>query len=336
MKRVSQPGSEVNAREALQRRLAGFCGSGVTAESVPDLMAEVTFQGRLIKCKVGRPDLPQVQQWLVDAIGELPVSKPGKKAGGRRGKVVGFSRGSRKRMLDHGAATAWPERGRCTGIFQSLTVGSSWPDAEGVRRWVERYLQAVCRKYPDHGHEWRLDLQERGAPHLHILTCGLKWFDVKWGRSTWEHIIGWSERKHVQFHVREVENGRHAMSYLSRYLAKRDGGAEGRCEAGAPAPEGLKLVPVTYPTTEGRCWGLRNRAKWPMANAARVKVAIHGGRYTWFLKLKGLVGEARAAWQREKGRPGVWRGLSGVEWTGFTVYGDEDEWFALFEQCLCG
>ncbi|HEY9758876.1 MAG TPA: hypothetical protein V6C97_27150, partial [Oculatellaceae cyanobacterium] len=73
----------------------------------------------------------------------------------------------------------------------------------------------------------RLEFQERGAPHFHLLLFGVGFLDREWLSLTWAAICGYEgvERvKHEQAgtNVERVTGYRQATAYLSKYLGKLD------------------------------------------------------------------------------------------------------------------
>ena len=87
------------------------------------------------------------------------------------------------------------------------------------------------RTLPYHGSIWKLEPQERGAPHYHILTWGASLGELyPFVPSAWYDIAGGGDPNHLQFHlgllrdsrpcVEPVRDWRGVWSYASKYLGK--------------------------------------------------------------------------------------------------------------------
>lgn len=174
--------------------------------------------------------------------------------GGRRGVVSEFSRASRRRLLQTMASL---DRSTAPPLFVGLTYpGSAWPDDYAV---VHEHLAALWRRlerrYPALrlAVVWRLEPQERGAPHFHLLIFGLPFLPYGWLAAAWSEIVGGDEaHRRSCSRVERVRSWRGAMSYASKYLGKSGDGAEFRDSAGVV----IQAV--------GRHWGVKGRANLPV------------------------------------------------------------------------
>lgn len=161
--------------------------------------------------------------------------------GGIRGDIVGFSRASRKRMIEFMAKV----RNQGDMYFVTMTYDDmSWltksnahhDDFEAFRRRFER-------AFPNWSALWRVEVKERqsglltgqSVPHFHLLIFTHRSDDDEtkkahahglqtWGVSAWGEILQ-AENPHFQnygFHVSPVRNRKHAYSYVSKYIGKQD------------------------------------------------------------------------------------------------------------------
>ena len=168
--------------------------------------------------------------------------------GGIRGDIVGFSRASRKRMIEFMAKV----RNQGDMYFVTMTYDDmSWllkhddhhSDFEAFRRRFER-------AFPNWSAIWRVEVKERqtgalqgqNVPHFHLLVFTHRSDDDEtkeahahglqaWGVSAWGQILQ-AENPHFQnygFHVQPVRNRKHAYSYVSKYIGKVD---DDRIQAG--------------------------------------------------------------------------------------------------------
>lgn len=120
--------------------------------------------------------------------------------------------------------------------FVTLTYPERYPDDGRV--W-KKHLRAFLRRLERRGLQgavWRLEFQERGAPHFHLLLVFVDKVDLSWLREyvsvAWYEVVGSGDEKHflAGTNCQQVRVGRGLMSYIAKYLAKEavDGVAVGR------------------------------------------------------------------------------------------------------------
>ena len=105
--------------------------------------------------------------------GHLDLSKtlkfpkrPSRKAKGRRSAITGFSKQSASRLRIQLATTCGPERWVCFGM--TLTVpGPNITISEWHRLWKAFYSRV--HRLEGVALIWRIELQERGQPHIHCV-----------------------------------------------------------------------------------------------------------------------------------------------------------------------
>jgi hypothetical protein len=256
--------------------------------------------------------------------------------GGLRGTVEGFSPNSRKRMLEDLARIDTGQAGFT--CFVTLT----YPDREGppspgeTERDRATFLKRLLRKHPTASGFWRREWEAResgafvGAayPHYHLLCFGLPYVHHSVIRETWAEVIG--HEGYVRTEIKGVDSWRHAMWYVSKYMAKA---AARRAVEGPPAPDGGaaagSLVYNAYLTGEekeegkkkeseslGRSWGKFNKARLPWAPSRSSRLTLGD----WIDKAKA---DARGVY------PAIGEYGSGC---GFTLFVDDAEgWFQRFE-----
>lgn len=175
---------------------------------------------------------------------------------GKRGKIEIFSQESRYRLfrLFHSI-----EFSRWT--FCTLTYGKTFPASGRVcKQHLKAYRRAFERRWGNVRAVWRMELQERGAVHFHILYLDCPFIPI----GEWCKL--WDDCRHCPSDERfgnsvDIEIGwRKADSdvvskYLGKYIAKpddRDPGEQGR--------------------DLGRWWG-----KWNIEEVKPVKVVLYAG-----------------------------------------------------------
>jgi len=110
-----------------------------------------------------------------------PPSRPEKSGGGKRGKIGGFSRSSRRRLREFILFSSFPEHLEPWAI--TLTVPGSIIIPSEHRRIFEVFTH--CLRNAQIPAVWRLEVQERGQPHLHMIVGLRDPGEVPWLRDAW-------------------------------------------------------------------------------------------------------------------------------------------------------
>lgn len=206
----------------------------------------------------------EAQGHYVKVAYALPAVKAPVRAESKRGKVVSFSRASRKRLLekcarqDLNAAIA-----KHPITFITLTYPKHFPDARTAKVHLFSLLKRLARLFPGASGFWRLEFQRRGAPHFHLILFNLPFLSRESLKVMWGEIIGlefWDysqpEPEAPRVDIRAVQNARKAMSYVSKYTAKHDDGASGQVGL-------LDDAYLTVNLSVGRFWGAWNAKALP-------------------------------------------------------------------------
>ena len=147
--------------------------------------------------------------------------------GGKRQGIKGFSRGSRRRLMQ---TIARVRRDADLPCFITLTYPNEFPSPKESKRHLDIFLKRIKRAFPDIGIIWKLEPQERGAPHYHMLAWGVSEEKlIAYVPTAWHEIAGNDDIKHLLFHlgalgnqgcVSKVRSFRGVWSYASKYLGK--------------------------------------------------------------------------------------------------------------------
>jgi hypothetical protein len=134
----------------------------------------------------------------------------------KRGEVTGFSRSSQKRMML--LASAWEVQHSLA--ISTVTYGRNFPDRRsGAEKHRRLLADAMRRDWPSTAALWRLEYQQRGAPHYHLLV-DLPQRDLiafrQWLAKTWGRIIGFPGRCQTDF----ARNSDAARFYLAKEVGK--------------------------------------------------------------------------------------------------------------------
>lgn len=213
------------------------------------------------------------------------------RGGGRRGNVTTFSQSSRNRLLR--LVSCLPIGS--FGCFITLTYGVRYPNHDQTKRHLDLLLKRMARIKPNGWVLWRLEWQERGAPHFHLVTSHhFTWDDIY---GFWLEILGadycesfdpdafeafiaglsaasrWREGTLREYYSltglvgplvqsRKIQGRKQTIYYVSKYCAKLETTSptsrdEGR--AGSPArPSARDCLSMSHILPRsGRRWGIR-------------------------------------------------------------------------------
>lgn len=170
----------------------------------------------------------------------------------QRGNVKGFSKASRKRMIQQCA-----KMGKAIPVFLTLTYGKDYPsDPAEWKSHLATWGKRLVRLDSELSAIWRLEPQKRGAPHFHLLiyrSDGKKPFVCKdWIAKSWSSVLGeYSSSEHLKAGTRieSLRSSRGAAFYVAKYCAK--------------LPEDDEFPPEW--DRAGRLWGSFNKKKLPEA-----------------------------------------------------------------------
>lgn len=199
---------------------------------------------------------------------KVKFSKPkiktlGKHSCGIRGEIKKFTRASRLRLMYKLAEV------RQDGLpqFMTLTYPDRYPEVDQAKKDFSRLVKRLKRRFPAMSLFWKLEPQDRGAPHFHCLVWGLPgWAVLEPVATAWYEIAGGGDINHLLFHlgalprskpcISQVRSWRGVMSYASKYLGK-------------------ELTAGTW-ASPGRFWGVLYRDQIPWAEMIRETVTYQG------------------------------------------------------------
>jgi len=155
---------------------------------------------------------------------EAPISLASKRPTSPRGQVEGMSRKARRRLL---VALAMVSRSDPCH-FVTLTYAEFVEDCAQWHRDLDSFAKALARRFPHYCGFWRLQFQERGAPHFHLILwlCeeGQAEDVCNWASVTWCRITGDNSEKHQKYgaDVQECGDFRATGFYLALYQGKAE------------------------------------------------------------------------------------------------------------------
>lgn len=179
--------------------------------------------------------------------------------GGKRGRAT-FSKASRRRLLHKCAKTDK----RCVPLLVTLTYPKEFPiDAEIWKKHLDNFAKRFFRKYPNAGLAWKLEPQQRGAPHFHLLVWNVPfaWLYAFTARN-WYEVVGSGDEKHLRAGTRVeiARTSKGAKTYFAKYIGKSNN---------------------EFQREVGRYWGFRGQVPWSdlFSIQSNYPVAIQMMRY---------------------------------------------------------
>lgn len=247
----------------------------------------------------------------------------GESRGGRRGRVTVFSRASRRRLLRRIRAVDFRQAGQEDHVvyFVSPTYPFEFPSAAASKCHLEAFIKRVGRQFPGAFGVWKIEPQQRGAPHYHLLLAVPKWhlggesprecrsWFRHWAADAWCDVVGSEDPKHRAFHhaarefVEEPRSSRGIASYIGKYMNKPESGEWQQ---------------------HGRWWGIINKMammEYVHGNVWRVERWV-------YLKLRRLFRRHCAAVAQVRKRIGRGRASRGVD-TWYTFDRGENDGVSL-------
>lgn len=201
-----------------------------------------------------------------------------------RGFIVSFTKASRRRLIKLFARLNPKFRGRKT--FVTLTFAGT-PKPKEAKAALKRFLMRWSRAYPKASAVWRMEFQERGAVHFHLIAFNLPFIPQHLLQQVWTDCTG-EDRSIVD--IRRIKTMKGVMHYCSKYVAKLPG-AEGATS--------LDCAPYQHDETSesvGRFWGYWQKENIPLGVILRGMILNGGLERAW----------RRILQTRSNGKAGEW------------------------------
>lgn len=173
------------------------------------------------------------------------------------GDIQGFSESSRRRLRRKVHAM----RRDAPGLFLTLTYHETDPSPRKAKQHLDRFWKRVRRRWG--GKEtplaciWKMEPQNRGTVHFHLLVYGVEYLPVRQVCRMWHAVTDEDTEAHrkagVDLEAFVNEDGK-IQSYLAKYMTKD------LDQAGWEDP--------------GRWWGVRDRNALPWAGWHRSGMAL--------------------------------------------------------------
>ena len=160
-------------------------------------------------------------------------------------------------------------------LFMTLTYPGGTPEhwvpfARRLKRDLEAFLKRFWRfeKWgwgPGAFVIWRLEVQKRGAPHLHLMIFNVPYLGHEIVGQWWYEVVASGDSAHEKAGV-QVEACRtweKAGYYMSKYMCKEASGLIHESYRAVYTPEQVALVEDLW-ARPGRFWGVRRRRNMPV------------------------------------------------------------------------
>lgn len=215
----------------------------------------------------------------------------------KRGIIRVFSAAARRRMLRFMARL---KTRKIRATFITLTFKEIVTN-ERAKTCFKRFSMRLRRRFSHASGVWRMEMQERGAIHFHLLVFNLPFWKQKDLQATWEDC---TEEDTSICDIRLVHGARSIMAYIAKYIAKKDE---------------TSLDDVSYQHADrdtgeissmGRCWGWINKNALPLGEH-------HEGVLTDAYTIKEI---SKWAWQLT-GVENVYKNIT------FHLFADNAAWF---------
>lgn len=207
----------------------------------------------------------------------------------KRSAITLFSRASRLRLLQKMATI---KTKGLKSVFVTLTYGQEFPSPKTAKRHLDNFLKRIGRAYENVSGFWRMEFQQRGAPHFHVIFFGLPYIDKDDLATMWGEIVGnefWDNTSNPQrppfTRIELLSSHKHAARYVAKYVAKSDSDG-GFNIAPYLTVRGDFIHPVTGEVDGkvGRWWGVFNAAALPLADLVEIVVNGYGSAALMTLK----------------------------------------------------
>jgi len=168
-----------------------------------------------------------------------------------RGRIKRFSANARRRLIRFMARMRMKN---CRATFITLTF-KGYPTNAEAKRALHAFMSHLSRNFPQASACWRMEYQERGAIHFHLLCFNLPYWPQKALGEVWTRI---TRETASRVDIRLVRSRRGVMYYVSKYIAKVDAKGGKTSFIQVPYLHGYKKW------RKGRFWGYHNKKHLPL------------------------------------------------------------------------
>ena len=222
----------------------------------------------------------------------------------KRGTVKEFSRKSRKRLMEKFARLDRDEIAtmRNKPKFITLTYKENMRDAKRAKTHLDTFLKVLRRISEESSGVWRMEFQERGAIHLHLIIFNLRWTKALVLQKHWSRITGESDVNN-SLDIKNIRSMNGVIWYASKYLAKVDDESDdesddeklpSQCDMTRSLIESFLGLSMLHISPQGRHWGVYNAKHLPLAPLVKFRRIVT--RETLVEWRKRLPSDYASAW----------------------------------------
>jgi hypothetical protein len=214
----------------------------------------VQFQGKLVRAKIHKiTDQPHKHH--------------------KRGKITGFSAQSRGRLFDIFNSMEL----RNPVIFLTLTYEKDQTSAPAAKAHLRAFIKRIQRLYENRkmAFVWRMEFQERGAVHFHIMAFNLPFTPKETIKSMWAQVIGGYD---PFTRIEMIYSAKKTMNYVGKYVAKVDK----QDLSGFNPLTYLSAYQKKHGDEIGRVWGIIGKSNLPMAELVICEIGFNYAKFMQF------------------------------------------------------
>lgn len=259
-----------------------------------------------------QPDKCSIDLEFQGCLVQMHINQPVRvgPGGGLRKTVTKFSAASRRRLMKKFARLDVKDG----GVFITLTYPADFPSPRRAKVHLKAFFERLRRFAPGCSGVWRMEFQDRGAPHFHIFMFNLPFLEKLELQRWWGEIIGYDN---VFTRIEKVLSRRRIMLYVSKYVAKSSPESGFNLDAYLHAGEFVHPITGEISGPIGRWWGSFQTNFLPFAELVKL-----------------IVNNFTIAYQFRRGARHVWHGVGDRRSSGFALFvGDArrwlDYWFAV-------
>lgn len=228
----------------------------------------------LVQAGVGS-ETPSAHKAVIRAQGSvleiIPMKEQGayQVRGAARGHITRFTKASRRRLFD--LFNRLTVEGT-TPKFLTLTFSGNPTPAE-AKVALSRFTKRLIRKHPNASAVWRMEMQERGAPHFHLIVFNMPYYPQDKLQKVWEQCT--REAKSI-VNVKAIKTKKGVFGYVAKYVGKVED------EGSSSLDEDTYLTDEEETPSVGRWWGIVNKSFLPFADI--IELAVIKDDLYWYLR----------------------------------------------------
>lgn len=192
----------------------------------------------------------------------------------KRSKITDFSPGSRGRLFDLFNKMELKSK----VIFITLTYERIDTDAETAKAQLFAFVKRLQRKAKGHKLSvvWRMEFQERGAIHFHLICFELPFIPKEEIQKMWGEV---SCQRRPFTRIEMIFSSKKIMNYVAKYVAKVNPSPE---LGGFNLPTYLAAYQSEHGDAIGRVWGIIGKKYLPMAELVVLELGFDYARFMQF------------------------------------------------------